>query len=170
VDNRSLIRRPGFPAGVLPIVSVTSNLIHFLLSLPVVFLMLLLLGLGIKLTILLLPAIIILQFIFTLSISVFLAVFQVTFRDTHHLVSVFLFLWFYLTPIFYNVALIPEQYRVIYALNPMVHIVVAYRAVLMYGEWPQIMPLMIIGALSILVLFVGHRLLQRASDRFVEEL
>jgi lipopolysaccharide transport system permease protein len=170
VDNRSLIRRPGFPAGVLPVVSVTSNLIHFLLSLPVVFLMLLLLGLGIKLTILLLPAIIILQFIFTLSISVFLAVFQVTFRDTHHLVSVFLFLWFYLTPIFYNVALIPEQYRVIYALNPMVHIVVAYRAVLMYGEWPQIMPLMIIGALSILVLFVGHRLLQRASDRFVEEL
>jgi lipopolysaccharide transport system permease protein len=170
VDNRSLIRRPGFPAGVLPVVSVTSNLIHFLLSLPVVFLMLLLLGLGIELTILSLPAIIILQFIFILSISVFLAVFQVTFRDTHHLVSVFLFLWFYLTPIFYYVGLIPEQYRIIYALNPMVHIVVAYRAVLMYGEWPRIMPFIVISALSILMLFIGYRLLQRASDRFVEEL
>jgi ABC-type polysaccharide/polyol phosphate export permease len=40
----------------------------------------------------------------------------------------------------------------------------------MYGEWPQIMPLLIIGVLSILVLFIGYRLLQRASDRFVEEL
>jgi len=170
VDNRELIRRPGFPAGILPVIPVTSNLIHYLLSLPVVLLMLILSGIGFQLTILLLPVIIILQFIFTLSISVYLAVIQVTFRDTLHLVNVFLFLWFYLTPIFYDISLIPEQYRNLYALNPMVHIVEAYRAILMYGEVPSMQPLIVIGILSILMLFIGYRFLQHVSDQFVEEL
>ncbi len=170
VDNRGLIRRPGFPAGILPVVSITSNLIHFLLSLPIVFLIVLISGLSLKLTILLLPAIIILQFVFTLSISIFLSIFQVTFRDTQHLISVFLFLWFYLTPIFYDIGLIPEQYRLLYTLNPMVHIVEAYRSVLMYRVVPPLLPLIIIGSLSILMMLIGYRFLQRTSDQFVEEL
>ncbi len=170
VDNRGLIRRPGFPSGILPLVSITSNLIHFLLSLPIVLIMLLLSGVGIKLTIILLPAIIALQYIFILSICIYLAVFQVTLRDTQHLVGVALFFWFYLTPIFYSTAMIPEQYRMLYALNPMVHIVDAYRAVLMYGELPPVLPLLIIGVISFLMMLIGYRLLRRASDHFVEEL
>lgn len=170
VDNRELIRRPGFPAGILPVVSITSNLIHYLLSLPVVLLILLVSGIGLNLTIIFLPAIIILQYVFTLSLCIYLSVFQVTFRDTQHLVGVFLFFWFYLTPIFYTIELIPYPYRMLYALNPMVHIVEAYRAVLIYGLFPPMMPLFIIGALSTIMTIFGYRVLRRASDRFAEEL
>ena len=121
-------------------------------------------------SIVLLPLIILVQFVFTLGITNFLATLHVKFRDTQHLVGVILLLWFYLTPIFYNIDTIPERYQAIFALNPMLHIINAYRDVLMYGQWPKVLPLVLIGAVSIVAIFVGHHILLRASNKFVEEL
>lgn len=170
VDNRDLIRRPYFPIGILPTVPIASNLIHFLLSLPVVFLILALTGNRIPATVALLPLIIVVQFLFTWSLANYLAVLEVSFRDTEHLVSVLLLLWFYLSPVFYNSEIIPEQYQPLFALNPMVHIISGYRDVLMYGQIPPLLPLLTIAVLSLPMIFSGRRFLQINYNRFVEEL
>lgn len=170
VDNRDLIRRPGFTSSILPVVSVSSNMIHFLLSLPVVFLMVLLAGAHIGAPLIALPLILAVQFVFTLALANFLGGLQVTFRDTQHLVGVALLLWFYLSPIFYSIDAIPEQYRAVYALNPMVPIIIAYRDILMENSWPALLPLLVVGALSTIGVLFGHRFLVRTNNRFVEEL
>ena len=67
VDNRDLIRRPGFPIAVLPIVTVASYLIHFLLALPILFVFLALEGIGLTSALARLAMVIMIQFLLNLK-------------------------------------------------------------------------------------------------------
>jgi lipopolysaccharide transport system permease protein len=168
--NRELVRRPGFPVAILPVVTVTTNLIHFLLALPVPLLFLLLGGGRLTPTLLALPFVIGLQFLLILGLGYLAATANVTFRDTQHLLVVFFMLLFYLTPVFYDANAVPARYHVLYRLNPMFHLITAYRAILIQGELPDFRALLPLAALVGVLLWLGHSVFQRASYRFVEEL
>jgi len=170
VDGRSLIKRPGFPAAILPVVTVSANMIHFLLALPILFVFLLAVGIRPQNVLALLPFIIALQFLFTLSLSYFLAAIHVTFRDTQHLVNVFLLLFFYLSPIFYDTTIIPDRFQSIYHLNPMVPLLEAYRDIFLNGRMPDLAAMALLGGLSLLLLGIGYHVFMRTSYTFVEEL
>lgn len=170
VDGRTLIRQPGFPALILPIVSVVANMVHFLLALPIVFVFLWLTGVQLQATVFLLPLIIILQAFFTLGLAYFLATFHVSFRDTQHLVGVGLLLFFYLSPIFYDASVIPTRFLFIYRLNPALHLLEAYRDLLLYGTLPAWQGLAGVTVVTAMLLIVGVNLFRNASYRFVEEL
>jgi lipopolysaccharide transport system permease protein len=168
--NRELIRRPGFPAAILPVVTVTTNMIHFILALPIPLLFLLLGGGRLTGAILILPLVIVLQFLLTLGFGYLVATVHVTFRDTQHILGVFLRLLFYLTPVFYSTSNVPTRYRTFYELNPMLHLITAYRAILIEGTMPDLGALLVVGALGAAALWLGHTFFTRASYRFVEEL
>jgi lipopolysaccharide transport system permease protein len=170
VDNRELIRRPGFPVAVLPAVTVMSHLIHFLLALPILLLFLMFNGIQLTNAIVALPLVIALQFLLTLSLAYFVAALHVTFRDTQYLLGIFLLLAFYLSPVFYDASAIPARYQLFYHLNPMVNLLGAYRAVLMEGELPHTLPILVIGVLGTGLLWLGYTIFMRASYHFVEEL
>jgi lipopolysaccharide transport system permease protein len=170
VDGRTLIKRPAFPVAILPVVVVIANLLHFLLALPILFFFLWLAHIPLGASILFLPIVIALQALFTLSLSYFVATFHVFFRDTQHLVGVFLFLFFYLTPIFYNSEVIPDKYQMLYRLNPVLQLLEAYRAILLNGTCPSVSSLLLVGGASVVCLFFGYHVFKRASYRFVEEL
>jgi len=170
VDNRDLVRQAGFPVVVLPSISVITQLIHFLLALPILAVFLLLDGYRMNIAILALPAIIVIQFALTLSLAYVTATFQVTFRDTQYLLGIVLFLLFYLTPVFYDAAQLPARYQPIYRLNPIVHILGAYRSILITGRLPAGQSMLLLCALSVAILTVGYSVFLKARDRFVEEL
>jgi lipopolysaccharide transport system permease protein len=171
VDNRELVRLAGFPVAILPIVTVASNLTQFLFALPILALFLWLGG-GVPLTAapLLLPVLIAIQFLFILSVAYFVAALQVTFRDVKHLLQIAIMLGFYLTPVFYELHQAPARYAALYRLNPMVHLIGAYRTVLLHGAVPPAGPLAWVTAASAVMLFLGYRLFARASSHFVDEL
>lgn len=169
-SNRELIKRPGFPVAILPVVTVATNLIHFLLALPVPLLFLLLSGGGLTGAILMLPLVIIPQFLLILGLGYLVATFQVTFRDTQHLLGVFFMLLFYLTPVFYDASSVPARYQTLYRLNPMFHLITAYRVILIQGALPDLSALLALGALGGVLLWIGHAVFTRASYHFVEEL
>jgi lipopolysaccharide transport system permease protein len=169
-DNRELIRRPGFPAAILPIVTVTTHLVHFLLALPVLLLFLVFSGGRLTETVLALPLVIALQFWLTLSLGYLVAAFHVTFRDTQHLLGVLLLLLFYLTPIFYDASAVPARYQPFYRLNPMVYLIDAYRAILIRGTLPDGLSLLGLSTLAGVLLWVGYTTFTWMSYRFVEEL
>jgi lipopolysaccharide transport system permease protein len=171
VESRELVRLAGFPVAVLPAVTVASNLIQLLFALPILALFLWLGG-GVPLTAapLLLPVLLAVQFVLTLSVGYLVAALHVTFRDVKHLLGIALTLGFYLTPVFYQVAHAPEQYAGLYALNPMVHLLEAYRAVLLDGRLPAAAPLLWVAGGSALLLVFTFRLFVRASHHFADEL
>lgn len=168
--NRELIKRPGFPTAILPVVTVTANLIHFLLAFPVPLLFLVLGGGRLTGAILTLPFVIMLQFLLILGLGYLVATVHVTFRDTQHLLGVFLMVLFYLTPVFYDASVVPARYQIFYRLNPMFHLITAYRAILIQGNLPDLRALLTLGVLVGVLLWLGHTVFTRASYRFVEEL
>jgi len=168
--NRALIRQPGFPIAILPIVTVTTGLIHLLLALPVLLIFLAWEGVPLHPVVLLLPVLLAIQFCLTVSLAYPLAAMNVTFRDTQHTVAVILQLMAYLLPIFYALEQVPESFRSIYTLNPMVPLLDAYRKILVLGAMPAWEGILLLGALAAVLLPIGYRIFKRQSDRFVEEL
>ena len=115
----------------------TTGLIHFLLALPVLVIFILIDGVQLTPLVLFLPVLNLIQFALTVGLAYFLAALNVTFRDTQHTLGVVLQLLFYLTPIFYELSSIPDEYWFVYGLNPMVHIVTSYRQILIWGVQPD---------------------------------
>jgi lipopolysaccharide transport system permease protein len=170
VDNRELIRRPGFPTAVLPAVTVGTHLVHYLLALPVLLVFVLLDGGRFSPALVLLPLVVAVQYVLTLGLAYPIAACHVTFRDTQHLVGVLLTVFFFFTPVFYDARSVPEQFRPLYDLNPMVHILAAYRGLLIQGEAPDLAGLLLLAAVAVLLVWAGHGLFRHLSYRFVEEL
>jgi len=168
--NQSLLKHPSFSPSILPIVVVTTWLIHFLFALPTLCLLSLIDGLPFPSTIALMPAIVVVQFIATLSLAYPLAALQVTFRDVQHILAVFLNLMFYFTPIIYALSSVPEKYAWLFALNPMAILISSYRAVLIQGTQPNWAPLMVLLLVSCCLLPLSQRMFKACSIRFVEEL
>jgi lipopolysaccharide transport system permease protein len=170
INSRALIRQPGFPKAILPIVVVLTGLFHYILALPILFVFLLLYGVQLTPYALLLPVLHLLQFLLTISFSYVLAGVNVRFRDTQHTLGVLLQLLFYLTPIFYGLQQVPGKYWQFYALNPMVHLVTGYRQILFWGTAPDWQALGIVAIVAIGLLPIGYGIFRRQSERFVEEI
>ena len=170
VDNRELIRKPGFSAMILPIVTVATNFIHYLLALPILLVFLWINGTSLKATGMMLPVIFAVQFLFTLSLSYLVATLHVTFRDTQYLLGIVLLLGFYLSPVFYDPSAIPGRFQMIYRLNPMVVLIDAYRQILLHGQLPGGLELLALSLISAGLLWVSYRIFVRASAQFAEEL
>jgi lipopolysaccharide transport system permease protein len=169
-NSRELINQPGFTPEIMPIVAVTCNFINFLLTFPFLLLILIFSDISLGFSILLVPLILFIQFLFTLSLSYLIAAVNVIFRDTEQILVVLTQLWFFLSPVFYDVNLIPLKYRNIYNLNPLVHLFNAYRAAIMQREMQNFYALGIIVLFSLFLLFCGLRFFNNMRFQFVEEL
>jgi lipopolysaccharide transport system permease protein len=170
VGNRELVKEVGFPVAVLPTVTVLSQLVQFLLALPILGVFLLIDGLRPAVSILALPVVVLVQFVLTVSLAYIVAALQVKFRDTQYLVGIFLLLVSYLTPVFWDFNGIPEPFHSIFMMNPFACLLNAYRAILMHGQWPEAKPLAALLGLSAIILSAGCVMFLRTCDRFVEEI
>jgi lipopolysaccharide transport system permease protein len=167
-ENRDLVRCPEFRSGILPVVYVATFLVHFLLAFPILLAILLIEHIPLTWVLLALPAVIILQFILTLGLGYIFSTIHVVFRDTQYLLSVALALAFFVTPVFYEVKSVPAPYLFLYRLNPMAHIVTAYRDILLHHKMPDFVLLLSLFGVSLALLGLGYLMFRKASARFVE--
>jgi lipopolysaccharide transport system permease protein len=170
IKQYALIKQPSFPTSMLPVASVSTWLIHYILGLPVLLVFLGFDGIRVTPAIFFLPVVLFIQFLFTLALSYPLAALNVTFRDTQHTLTVCMNLAAYVTPVFYSLSSVPERYRALYALNPMTHLLQAYRDVLLFGTHPQWLSLVALAIVASVLLAFGHWFFKKQSLRFVEEL
>ncbi len=168
--NRDLALRPGFPIPLLPFISVTSTMLHFVFTLPLLLLIVLVEEHNLPAAIWLIPLVMVVQFTLCLGLGYLLAILNIIFRDTKPILDVFLRLFYFLSPVFYNVEMVPEQYRPLYNLNPMVTLLQSYRDIILHGMMPKLFPLAILAILSFVIVLIGFRFFQTQSYRFLEEL
>jgi ABC-type polysaccharide/polyol phosphate export permease len=144
VNNASLIKKVYFPREILPLVDVLSNLVNFLLALVVLFAMLIIFRFSLTPALIMLPFIILTQVIFCLGMGLLLSTANVFYRDTQHILEVLLQAWFFVTPIFYSITLLPKRAMFLgipidvrlwmRRLNPMASLVASYQDVLYWGR------------------------------------
>jgi lipopolysaccharide transport system permease protein len=168
--HRELVRRPGFPAAILPVITILTNLMNLLLALPLLVLFVVVGGGHVTTHLLELPIVMTVQFLLMLSFAYLLATANVAFRDMEHIAAFVLQLLFWLTPVFYLASRVPGEYRAIYNLNPMLHIIDAYRAVLLVGKSPDYTALSVVALCAAVLLACSYKLFSHRCDRFVEEL
>lgn len=134
LTNSSLIKKVRFKKNIIIIVVVGQDVIHFILSLPVILLFVFYFGLSAHWNWLWgIPLLIYVQFLITYSIALFLATINLFFRDMENFVRIFLMMGMYLTPIMYSETMIPEKYKHLLIFNPFALMIINWRSLFMEG-------------------------------------
>lgn len=126
-------------------------------------------GIKFSLPLIIFPFILLIQFIFTYGLALIISSVAVQFRDLLHIVPNLLTIWFFLTPVFYPITIVPEKYRVFINLNPMGQLIKAYQDIFFYNQFPALAILVILAAISFALLVVGFSFFEARKDLFAEE-
>jgi len=179
VNNASLIKKVYFPREILPVAEVLSNFTNFLVALVVLFAMIFISQIGLTPAVLMLPLIILAQVMFVLGMAFILSTANVFYRDTQHILEVVLVAWFFLTPVFYGIKILPESAQILgltvdiqlwaRRLNPMASLIASYRDLLYWGEPTGLDFYLRTFVECLLVLVVGYLIFCRFSSVFGEE-
>lgn len=169
-NNAPLLKKVYFPRFVLPLSTVTNQLFHFSLSIPILMLLLIASGrypgpewlLGI-------PVLIAIQLLLLAGAVLAVASFNVFLRDLEHLVEVFLNLWFYMTPILYSLDRVPEKVQPVMLINPMTSLIEAWRDLFLDNKLPSadIWPALVFTAVA---LVAGIIVFKTLEERFEDAL
>jgi lipopolysaccharide transport system permease protein len=178
ITGGNLIKKVMFPAEILPIVTVLSNLVHFLLGLPILIAFLMYFDAPIELAELpWFPVAVLVQLLLTLGFALILSALTVHFRDLKDILGNVMTLWFFATPIIYPWFNAPPSIRRFLNLNPFTHLAVTYQEILFFpaeaadaggppGHWKWLLAL---GAGSVGLFLFGYFLFDRLRDSFAEE-
>ncbi|HVL80691.1 MAG TPA: ABC transporter permease [Actinomycetota bacterium] len=170
VDNAPLIRKVYFPRPLLPIGAVAANLVTFMGGLGVLMLILLATGRPLWLGLHWLVVALVLQTALCVGISLALSVWNVYFRDIAQVIGIFLLVLFFLTPIVYDVTMVPAAFRALAWVNPLAPIMETYRAALFEVRTPDLGLLAAGAAEAAGALALGYLVFRRLSPRIPKEL
>lgn len=170
-SNSNLIKKVYFPREILPISTVTSGAVNFLISCIIIILFAIFGGIGISWHLVFLPVIMILQFIITLSLVFLTSAFNVYVKDVEYMVGFILNLMFYATPILYTSEMFAgSKFAIIFRLNPMAYIVESYRNIFYAHEIPGLKSMAILFGIGIVLLIICYIVFKKLEKRFAEEI
>lgn len=170
VVNGGIIKKVYFPREVLPISIVTSGLINFLISCIIIAIFLICSGIGFSFYILLLPLIVLIQYILMLGLIFITSAIDVYVRDAEYIIAFLVSMLFYATPILYSSDLFPAKFSWILNLNPLTTIINSYRDIFYYQTMPNLKALGIVFLVSVLILIMGYKIFGKLKKGFAEEL
>lgn len=169
INNGGLIKKVYLPSELFPLVYVSSNMVHYLLTLPIQLLVLVYFRMPPSGYLVFLPVIVFLQLIFMYGLALIFSSLAVQFRDVIHIVPNILMLTFFLTPILYPSTIIPERYDFLLALNPVAHLIQSYQDILYYGRPPSLLSMSAVILSDCVLLLAGLSFFEARSDLFAEE-
>lgn len=171
MGNASLIKKVYFPRIILPVSSVLTNLVNYLLSLAVVFILLGIWGIYPNWSVLYLPAVILIMLLICAGFSFLLATLNVIFRDIEHMIQVVLLAWFFLSPVIYSYeVMIPEHYHELYLMNPMAGLIISFQKILYFGEAPPLNLLLLPLGFGVFLFAAGYHFMARMEGIVVDHM
>lgn len=169
--GKELVKKIYFPREVLPIATVTSGFVNMIFCFIIIFIVIFISGIGLNIkAIIYLPLIMIVEYLFVLGISMITSACTVYFRDLEYILNIISMAWMYLTPIMYDISIVPAGYQFLFNINPMTPIIIAYRDILYYKTTPHLQTLTHAFTLGLIVFIIGWCIFDKMQRRFVEEM
>ena len=169
VSNSNMISKTYFPRIILPTTAMLTSLVDFLIAFSIYILMMLWYGMYPDWKILVLPLLMILASLASLGAGFFVSALNVTYRDFRIVVPFIVQFGLYLSPVGFSSDVVPEQWRLLYSLNPMVGVIDGFRWALLGGEVKLYMPGFILSTcLSLLIFLLGIRFFYRSERTFAD--
>jgi lipopolysaccharide transport system permease protein len=168
VGSANLIKKVYFPRLIVPLASVLAGTVDFLIAFGVLIAMMFYYGIWPTINVLWLPLLLLPALVTSLGVSLWLSALNVEFRDVRYVVPFIAQFWMYATPIAYSSRLLPEPWRTVYGLNPMVGVVEGFRWALL-GTNTRPGPIVIASSIaSLLILISGAFYFRRMEKTFAD--
>lgn len=168
VGSQNLITKVYFPRLVVPISAVLGGVVDFAIAFVLLLAMMFYYGIVPGWQIVVLPGLVLLVVLASLGVGLWLSALNVQYRDVRYTISFLVQFWLFATPVAYPSSIVPEKWRVLYALNPMVGVVDGFRwALLGKPESPGV-PLLISMIVVFLLLIGGLYYFRRMEQQFAD--
>ncbi len=164
IQDAQVLRRVYFPRLVLPFASVIAGLVDFAIAFAILVVLMVVYGVTPSWSLAALPVLVLLTVLASLAVGLWLSALNVRYRDVRYAIPFLVQLWLFATPVAYSSSLIPEAWRTVYGLNPMVGVVDGFRWALVDGPVPSL-GVMTMSVVVTTVLFVGGLFYFRRMER-----
>lgn len=170
LGNASLIKKVSFPRNLIPLSLVAEDMIHFVLTIPVITLFLFLHGKTPSLAWLyLVPLMVFVQFLLTYGLALAVSSVNLFFRDLERLITISMTFLFYFTPVIFSESMVPDRYQVFLKANPLASLMINWRNVFLKGTLDP-NAFVVSLAYAVLVFSIGSLIYWKLSPRFAETL
>jgi len=170
IGNTNLITKIYFPRMIIPVSSIIVNLVDFGVSFILMLLLLVWYHFLPPIQILLLPIFIALAFVASFGISLFVTALNVKYRDFRYIIPFIVQFGLYVSPIGFSSSIVPERWRLLFSLNPIVGVIDGFRWCIL-GEqamyWPGLL-----ASTTVIILFciIGIRYFRRTERTFADNI
>ena len=169
VGNANLVTKVYFPRLILPLSGVLSPLVDFAVAFVVLIGMMIWYGIPPQANIVTLPLFILLSVLTALSVGVWLSALNVRYRDVRHTVPFLIQIWMFASPVAYPLSLVPEKWRFLYSLNPMVGVIEGFRWAVLGQASPDFLLISVSVSVSLGLLAGGVVYFKRMESKFADE-
>jgi len=167
VSNANIMTKVYFPRLVMPISGILSPLVDFAIAFVILILMMAYYGFVPTIAIVLLPFFILLALMTSLAVGLWLSALNVKYRDFQYTIPFLLQLWLFASPVIYPTSMLPEQFQILYGLNPMAGVIEGFRWALL-GTTPPGGMILVSTSVVILLLVGGLFYFKRMEQYFAD--
>jgi len=169
VGSTNLLTKVYFPRLIIPLSPVLANLLDFGIAFVVLIGMMIYFGFYPTLSIFFVPVLMLLLVFTACGVGAALAALNAKYRDIKYAIPFLIQLWLFASPVVYPASMVPEKYRVLYALNPMAGILEGFRSALL-GTVPFPATTVAISAIVSFILFLFGVLYFRQMERYFADI
>ena len=171
VNNANMISKIYFPRIIIPIAPFFVNLVDFAISFIILLMLMIYYEISLTLNIIYLPLFLLLTMITALGISLWIATLNVRYRDFRYIIPFILQFGLYISPVGFSSSIVPEQWRLLYNLNPIVGVIDGFRWCLLGGSIKLYTSGLIVSVgLSIFLLVTGIIFFNSQERKFADVL
>ena len=170
IDNGNLLKKMAFPKLSLPLITIGTAIINFLLLFIMMFIVFAFLGHMPIHALQWLPLLVLLTIGLATGMGLFLGILNVFIRDIGQVMSIILQFWFWLTPIVYMISIVPEKFHWLIMINPMTSITMGYHDILLYDKAPNFTLLVYPAVLTVVFLSLSMILFLKANEEMADVL
>ncbi len=165
VAEQNLVQKVYFPRLVMPLSGILSPVADFAIAFIILIGLMFYYGIYPTIAILYLPAFILLALLTAFGAGLWLSAINVQYRDVRYVLPFLTQLWLFVSPVVYSSTLLPERWRIIYALNPMAGVIEGFRWALLGTSPPG--PMMAVSVVMVLIIAIsGLYYFRRAEKTF----
>ncbi|UCH49820.1 MAG: ABC transporter permease [Betaproteobacteria bacterium] len=169
VGNANMVSKIYFPRMIIPLSAVVVCLVDFTIAFVLLLLLALMLGALPDWRILALPCFLALAFVAAAGAGLWIGALTVKYRDFRYVIPFLVQAGMYISPVGFNAALVPEKWKFIYSLNPMVGVIDGFRWSFLAGQSVLYLPGLFVSALlSVALLLTGVRFFRKTERRFAD--
>lgn len=170
IGNANMVSKVYFPRMIIPLSAVIVCLVDFLIAFVLLLLMALIFGALPDWRVVTLPIFLFIAIVTAVGAGLWIAALNVKYRDFRYVVPFLIQVGMYISPVGFNSSLVPEKWRMLYALNPMVGVIDGFRWGLLGGKVDLYLPGLVVSAVLSFVLLVSGVYFFRKTERWFADL